>query len=71
MAFNSIVELCRHAKSKHVAGSDLIITAVRSVDTVAWIESIESGPWDHTLRVSDVDTTKPVSTLPEHAEFVL
>lgn len=70
MAFNSIVELCRHAKDKHVAGSDLIITAARSVDSVAWIESIESGPWDHTLRVAGVDTTKPVSALPEQAEFV-
>ena len=70
MAFNSIVELCRHAIDKHVAGSDLIITAVRSVDAVSWIESIESGPWDHTLRVDNVDTTKPVSALPEQAEFV-
>jgi hypothetical protein len=70
MAFNSIVELCRHAKDKHVAGSDLIITAARSVDSVAWVESIESGPWDHTLRVADVDTTRPVSALPEQAEFV-
>lgn len=70
MAFNSIIELCRHAKDKHIAGSDLIITATRSVDTVSWIEAIEAGPWDHTLRVDNADTTKPVSTLPEQTEFV-
>lgn len=71
MAFYSIVSLCRQASDKHVAGSDLVITATRSVDTVAWIQDIDAGPWNYTLRVDGADITKPVASLPEGAEFVL
>lgn len=57
-AFTSLVELCRNSTRASVAGTDLVVSVIRSAQTVGLVRSIEDGGWATTIRYAGADTTK-------------
>ena len=65
MYLRAIVDLCRCAQSKRIAGSDLLLKLKNSSEVIALVEALESNNRHLTIKVHGTETTKSLSKIPD------